>query len=414
MERTASLPSRRSLKALDCLNIFLADVRDGVGPFLAIYLSSTQHWNAAKIGLAMSVCTIATVVVQTPAGWMVDQLRQKRALVVIGSILVSASCLAMIIMPVLPVIVSAQALIGIAGALFPPVIAAITLGLVGQKMLARQVGRNESFNHAGNVAAAAMAGLAGAFFGPQAIFILVAMMGVGSIFSVLMINAGEIDYEAARGTLDEEETGRVVSFREMLLDRAFVIFSLSTVLFHFANAAMLPLIGQKLSQGKDRASLYMAICIIVAQFVMIPVAIWAGRLAAAWGRRPVFLIGMAVLPIRGLLYTFSDNPIYLVCVQALDGIGAGIFGVLVVIVVADITAGTGRFNFAQGVLATATGLGASLSNVLTGFLVAKTSFNTGFLALSLIALGALLLFAIAMPETKREDDPDGNLRFTTD
>lgn len=189
----------------------------------------------------------------------------------------------MIAMPVLPMIVSAQALIGVAGAIFPPVIAAITLGLVGQKLLVRQVGRNESFNHAGNVADAAMAGLAGAFWGPHAIFILVAMMEVGSILSVSAINAGEIAYEAARGIRDEDGDGSVISLREMLLDRAFVIFSLSTVLFHFANAAMLPLIGQKLSQGKDGASLYMAICIIVAQLVMIPVAIWAGRLACAWG-----------------------------------------------------------------------------------------------------------------------------------
>jgi MFS family permease len=385
---------------LDWLNTFLADVRDGVGPFLAIYLSSTQHWAPAKIGLAIAVGTIATVVVQTPAGWLVDQLRQKRALVIVASALVSVSCLAMIAKPALPMIVSAQALIGVAGAIFPPVVAAITLGLVGQRSMARQVGRNESFNHAGNVAAAALAGLAGKFFGPQAIFILVAMMGVGSIVSVLMINAGEIDYETARGARDDDEPARVVSLREMLFDRAFVIFSLSTVLFHFANAAMLPLIGQKLSHGKDGASMYMAVCIIVAQLVMIPVAIFAGKLAASWGRRPVFLIGMVVLPLRGLLYTVSDNPIYLVCVQALDGIGAGIFGVLVVIIVSDLTAGTGRFNFAQGVLATATGIGASLSNLLTGFLVEKTSFNTGFLALSLIALGALALFAIAMPETR--------------
>lgn len=395
-----NLPSRRSLHALDWLNIFLADVRDGVGPFLAIYLSSTQHWSPAQIGLAMSVSAISGVILQTPAGWLVDQLRQKRAMVIVASFLVSISCLATIIHPVLPIIISAQALTGAAGAIFPPVIAAITLGLVGHGLMARRVGRNESFNHAGNVIAAALAGIAGYLWGPSAIFVLVAMMALGSIFSVLFIRADEIDYDAARGASDEGPAAPASPLKSLLLDRTFLIFSFSTILFHFANAAMLPLIGQKLSRGKDGASVYMSVCIIVAQLVMIPVALWAGRLATTWGRRPVFVIAMAVLPVRGILYTFSDNPFYLVCVQALDGIGAGIFGVLVLIIVADLTTGTGRFNFAQGALATATGIGAGLSNLLTGFLVEKAGFNAGFLTLANIALIALLFFVIAMPETK--------------
>jgi MFS family permease len=292
------------LRALDWLNVFLADARDGVGPFLAIFLSSTQHWNAAQIGLAMSVSTITTVAVQTSAGWLVDQSRQKRALIVRPG----AGCVAMTIRTTLHVIITAQAIVGIAGAFFPQAIAAITLGLVGHKRMARQVGRNESFNDAGNVLAAALAGVAGQFFGPQAIFILVALMGVGSSLSALAIRAGDIDYELARGATADGNDGKIIPLRDLFRERGIVIFAVSTVLFHFANAAMLPLIGQKLSAGRNGPSLYMAACIIIAQVVMIPIAILAGRHANSWGRRPVFLIGIAVLAIGGLLYTASDNP----------------------------------------------------------------------------------------------------------
>ncbi len=133
---------------------------------------------------------------------------------------------------------------------------------------------------------------------------------------------------------------------------------------------------------------------------MTPVALLAGRLAHTWGRKPVFLIGFLALPIRGALYTLSHDPRYLVAVQALDGIGAGIFGVVSVIVIADLTRGTGRFNLAQGAIATATGIGAALSNALTGVVVENFGFNTGFLFLAVIAAVALVFFAFAMPETK--------------
>ncbi|MEH2373105.1 MFS transporter [Nostoc sp.] len=125
----------------------------------------------------------------------------------------------------------------------------------------------------------------------------------------------------------------------------------------------------------------MSACIIVAQLVMIPVSNLAGRFANA-ARKPIFVLGFAVLPIRGVLYTLSDNPYFLVSVPILDGIGAGIFGVLSVLMVADLTKGTGRFNVTQGILNTAIGIGAGLSNVLAGFVVKSAGYNVGFLILA--------------------------------
>src|SRR5262249_9171385 len=187
---------------------------------------------------------------------------------------------------------------------------------------------------------------------------------------VLLIREEDIDHLQARGARTAHGEAHISGLREILASRPLAIFALAAVLFHCANAAMLPLLGQRLSVGHDRdASLYMSACIIIAQCTMIPVALWAGRLANTHGRKPIFLLGFCVLPVRGVLYTLSDNPAVLVAMQLLDGLGAGIFGVLSVLVVADLTRGTGRFNITNGAISTATGIGAALSNALSGVMV---------------------------------------------
>jgi MFS family permease len=238
-------------------------------------------------------------------------------------------------------------------------------------------------------------------------FFLVAGMAAASSAAVILIRERDIDHELARGADDgDTEKQAAIGVVELFRDRRIVTFAVSVVLFHLANAAMLPLVGQKSSDGlKDGAAVLMSACIIVAQLVMIPVALVASHLASSWGRKPVSLIGVGVLPVRGLLYCLSVNPAYLVAVQLLDGIGAGIFGVVSVLVVADLTKGTGRFNLRQGVLATATGIGAGLSNLLAGFVVKEAGFDAGFMTLAAIAGAATLFFALAMPETMRGGRP---------
>jgi MFS family permease len=396
-ERT---PKRRSLLALDALNVFMADVRDGLGPYLAIYLA-TRRWDASRIGIAMSVLTIATVAAQTPAGALIDRVRNKRAVIVLASLAVALGAVAMVWRTSLAVIVGAQSLIGVAVAFLPPSVAAISLGIVGRAGLPRRMGRNEAFNHAGNVAAAVLAGWIGDRIAYEGIFYLVAAMAAGTIATTLLIRGRDIDHDLARGADHADgERPRIAGLGAVSRDRRVGVFILSIALFHLANAAMLPLVGQKLTAGKTGGvATDMSACIIAAQAVMVPVALLASRLAEAWGRRPVFLIGFAVLPVRGLLYTFGTDPAFLVAVQLLDGIGAGIFGVVGVLVIADFSRGTGRFNLMQGALATAVGIGASLSNLLTGFVVREAGFDAGFLVLSTLALMALLIFWLGVPET---------------
>jgi MFS family permease len=233
--------------------------------------------------------------------------------------------------------------------------------------------------------------------------------------TVFVIRGDEIDYELARGgrhagdgsandeaVRNRRHAGpRVSGLSEVLTDRRILIFTVSAVLFNFANAAMLPLVGQRLSVGKPHSSsLLMAAGIIVAQLVMIPVAAVAGRLTAVWGRKSIFLIGFIALPIRGVLFTLSDQPTFIISVQILDGVGAALFGLLSVLVVADLTKGTGHFNFIQGAIATAAGVGASLSMLLAGLIVEYAGYQAAFLSLAAIATVALLVFWALMPETK--------------
>ena len=395
-------PTRRGLACLDALNFFLADVRDGLGPYLAIYLTSRQHWDPSKVGVAMAAMLVGTIAAQSPAGALIDRIRWKRAAIAIAAIVVAVGCVAMVASPRFLVVIASQGLIGAASSVFAPAIAAITLGMMGHARLAGRTGRNEAFNHLGNVAAAVTAGAAGYFVGYWSIFVLVAVMAALSAATVMTLPEDEIDHDLARGAAEgEAQKAGPESVLELFQDRRILIFTACAVMFHFANAAMLPLVGQKVTQGMDRATaILMSACIITAQLVMIPVAIAAGRFAETWGRKPVFLVGFAVLPIRGLLYTMTANPYALVAIQLLDGIGAGIFGVISVLVVADLTKGTGRFNLAQGVIATATALGAAMSNVASGYIVKAAGFDAGFLALAAIAVAGLVLFAMASPETR--------------
>ena len=404
MDQDKPRPSRRSLRALDALNVVLADVRDGLGPYLAIYLA-TKHWDPSKIGMAMSAMGIASVVAQTPAGALIDRTRRKRGWMVAASAMIALASVAMVRMPTLPVILGSQAALGVASAIFAPAIAAVSLGLVGHARMSRRTGRNEAFNHAGNVVAAILAGIIGDYIAYEGIFYLLAGMCGLSIVATLLIRRDEIDDDLARGAdgegHDREVEPKIARIGELFRDRRILIFSASVVLFHFANAAMLPLVGQKMTHGmSEGVAGYMSACIIAAQLVMVPVALASSRLAESWGRRPTFLIGFAILPIRGLLYTFTNDPRWLVAIQLLDGIGAGIFGVVGILVIADLTRGTGRFNLMQGTLATATGIGASASNYLTGVIVSRFGFNAGFTTLAAIAGAALAFYGLAMPETR--------------
>jgi MFS family permease len=392
----------RVAHALDLSNFFLADVRDGLGPYLSIYLLLTHHWDQASIGFVMGIGGIAAIAAQTPVGALVDRTGAKRALIVAAAVTVTVGTLAMPLFPHFVAISVLQALTGIAESVFAPALAAITLGVVGTRRFSRRIGRNESFNHAGNATAGALTGGLAYGFGPTVVFWVLAAMAALSVVATLWIPGDAIDHDRARG-MDHTPGGghpQPSGIAVLLRDRRLLIFAGAMVAFHLANAAMLPLVGQVLAlQNKDVGTALMSACVVASQAVMVPIAYLAGARADSWGRKRIFLIGFAFLTARGFLYTLSDNPYWLVSVQVLDGVGAGIFGALFPLVVQDLTHGTGRFNVSLGALTSAWGVGAAVSNILAGWIVVVAGYRAAFIALGIIAAAGLVLYAAAMPET---------------
>jgi MFS family permease len=342
---------------------------------------------------------IGTVATQTFTGTWIDRTRHKAMAISVACCVIAMATVGCYYSTAPTVVYGLQAMTGMMVTVFPPAIAAISLGLVGRDRLAARVGRNEACFHSGNVVAAVIAIVANYLWGTIGIFFGVALMAIASALSARFIDESQIDHDLARGADDCAEGPVVVPWRNVLADWRLQWFVLAVVLFHFANAAMLPLVGQKVGHSNQHAAQsMMAMCIIVAQIVMVPIAFLASYFAAH-GRRKVFLVGFLVLPIRGLLYTLTDAPHWLIANQILDGIGAGIFGVVAVLTVADLTRGTGRFNFSQGLMATAIGLGAAVSQFLTGLIVDHFGYNAGFLFLSSIAILAAAVYFVAVPET---------------
>lgn len=416
MASVAVTPGRGTLmrhpsanRPLDALNFFLADVRDGLGPYLAIYLlvvrGPSHGWNEATVGMVLTVAGIVGLLSQTPAGGLIDRARNKPHVVIVAALLVTLSSLSLPIVSGFTMVAITQSIAAAAGALFAPAISAITLGLVGPKMFAKRVGRNEAFNHAGNAVSAALAGVLAWRFGPVVVFWLMAGLTVASIVVSMRIDNKDIDNAVARGLDREPEDGceEPSGWKTLLENRALMIFALTAFTFHLSNAAMLTSVSQLLGRtlGTDKATSLTAACIVAAQLVMVPVAIVVGRNTERWGTKPIFLVAFGFLAARGALYTVSSDPWWLVGVQALDGIGAGIFGALFPVIVADLTKGSGRFNVSQGVVSSVFGLGAALSATLAGSIIVWAGYTASFLALAGIAAAGFVLYLIAMPETHK-------------
>jgi predicted MFS family arabinose efflux permease len=380
------------------LNFFLADVQSGVGPFLAIYLAGYK-WNEERVGLALMVGGIAGILTQTPAGALVDRLRSKRALIAAGIVALAAGALLIALVPTFWSVMPAQVLIGGTSSIFGPAICAVSLGIVGHRSFDLRQGRNQTFNSAGNVVAAVSMGLLGHFISNRSIFFFVFVLAFPTILTLLIIRPDEIDYGRARGARDED--GKPVKPHALLKDRPLLIFLVCAVMFHFANAAMLPLLGEMLAKGQGRNSMmFMSACVVTTQLVIVLLASWAGRKAGTWGRKPLLLIAFGVLPVRAVLYTLTHNTSELVAIQILDGVAAAIFGVVSVLVIADLTKGSGRFNLTLGAIGTAVGIGASLSQVIAGSIVHHFGSNAGFLFLAAVAAAAFGILYFLMPETR--------------
>ncbi|SFQ73664.1 Predicted arabinose efflux permease, MFS family [Variovorax sp. OK605] len=408
MTNAAPSPSRRSLRALDALAFFAPDIQGGVGPFLIVFMAGTLAWDPQRIGTVMFVSALVGLAVQAPAGALIDSVRHKPRWIAGAVALIAACLVVMANWPGYGVILAGQSLIGAAGTLVAPAIAATSLGMVGRAGLDARVGRNAAITAAGTVLWALGTGWVGHAFGPQAMFFYAVAMALPTMAAAMLIRSRDVDARLARGADAEAQAGAAPSAGRWY-DRRLVVLLVCAFLFHLANAAMLTLVAQKVgTRAGTSATLWLSAGVIVTQLVTIPIGLAVGRWAPRLARKPIFLAGFGVLPVRGLLYLLADSPAALLSLQVLDGIGAGIFGVMLTLTIGDLTRGSGHFNFALGIGAACVGLGAALSNLLAGTVAHLAGYGMAFVLLAAIAAGALTLFALAMPETRGRRDSMAN------
>ena len=393
-------PVTRIAYALDSLNFFLADVRGALGPYVGVYLLTVRHWDQSQIGFLMTISGLTAIAMQTPAGLFIDVTRAKRAALLAGVFAIGAAAFSIPrVQGFLPVF-GAQVISDVAGAFLPPAVIALTLGLTPTEGLPKRLGRNAALDHAGNVCIALAAAAVGSLWSQASVFLLAPLCAAFAAAAVLTIPASAIDHQRARGSATGHKTDSKAGLTQLLSNRSLTTFALCVALFHFANAAMLPLVGQKLALAHPGVeSALLSSCIIIAQLIMLPMAMLTGARAQAWGRKPLFLSAFAILPLRGVLYTLSDDAYWLLGIQLLDGVGAGILSVLTPLILADIMEGTGRYNLVQGAVATAQGIGAVISNALAGLVVVHAGYSTAFLALATVAAIGGVIFWLVMPET---------------
>jgi hypothetical protein len=317
--------------------------------------------------------------------------------------LITATCLAIPLAPQFWSVATAGLIGALAAVTIGPTLAAISLGVVGPARFARRAGRNEALFHLGDGFISLVILLAAPFLGNPVLFWTMGFTAVASVLAAAAVPARAIDHEVARGLLpgDAGQGARPSAWSVLLSSRPLMVFAACGALFHLANASMLGLVSQKLAlQNVGQGIALTAASAIAAQSVMVPVAALAGARADAWGRKPLFLAAFVALALRGVLYTLSDNTAWLIGVQLLDGVGAGLIGALFPVVVADLTRGSGHFAAAQGVVGTVHAIGGVISMALAGQLVVRFGYNATFLTLAAVAALGAVVFWLAMPETR--------------
>jgi MFS family permease len=394
--------SNRSLLGLDLFAFFVADIQTGWGPFVAAYLTSVG-WMQFDVGLILTIGTLATFVLQIPAGALVDLVPSKRFLAVLAVACISGSALLLAIWPTFTVVIVAKLLHALASCLLGPTMAAMSLGLVGHAFLSIRLGRNARFLSLGNAIAAGVMGILGYYLSNRAIFFFTAALCAPTFLALAQIRPGDIDPDLARGGISASpRRAPSNAFWTLVHNRPLVIFASAVFLFQFANAAALPtMAGLLTTRMPETATLILSVCIFAPQFVVVAIAPWVGRKAQSWGRRPQLTLCFVALAIRCAVFSATAEPSLVIAVQLLDGISAATLGVLVPLILADVMRGSGHFSLAQGTIGAAVGVGASLSTTVAGYVADRLGSPTAFLFLAAVATVGLVVVHGLMPETRK-------------
>ncbi len=382
-------------RSLDWLNLFVANIQTGFGPFIAVYLT-THNWTQTAIGFALSLGTITAMVSQVPAGALVDATRHKSRIAAASILAFTASALLFAMRPTPLFVYLAEILHGFSSCTLGPAIAAMSLAIAGSAAFGVRLGRNARYSSIGNGLGAILMGACGYYVSSQSVFVLTAALTLPAIIALVPLSSLDEQMERRQERRVHKET-----IRHVLADGRLLVFALCALLFTLANAALLPLVSSEVTKRAGGiASLLIAACIVLPQLIVALFSPQVGRLAQSRGRRLALLLGFAMLPLRGVLFALTTNPALVVLIQALDGIAGACFGVLVPLVVSDIAGRSGHFNLSLGFVGVAIGLGATFSTTLAGWIADRFGDPAAFCALGATGLAATLIILGAMPETR--------------
>jgi predicted MFS family arabinose efflux permease len=391
---------KRRLWPLLAVNFFMADMQSGIGPFVGVFLAQ-RGWNAGLIGTAMTIGNIAGMLITTPVGGFIDTSNHKRAWVIVPGAAVVAASWIILVWQNFWAVAASQVATAIAGSAIVPAVTGITLGVVGQKGFNRQNGRNQAFNHAGNMLGAAVSGLLGWRLGYFSVFMLAAMFGALTVAFVFMIPPGSIDHRTARGSKEDDPEHRPSGLTVLLKHTPLVVLGLALAVFHLGNAAIVPLYGLSAVAGSDtNGPGFVATIIVIAQGTMVVASIVGMRVAEKRNYWMLLLVSFLMLPLRGIFACFLTGWWGVVPVEILDGIGTGLQSVAVPGMVARSLYSTGRVNLAQGAVLTVQGAGAALSPALGGWIAQWVGYSPTFLILGGMGLMASAIWVAARAAIK--------------
>lgn len=400
LERTGSAQSRH---ALDWMNFFTADMEVSFGTFVPFYLASL-NWSQENIGFAMTAGQLTGALILIPGGAFTDAVRWKRAWAATGLFMIAGAALILALKPRLGFVVGAEVLHGASAGFIAPAIAAISLGIVGRQGMSTRTGRNYRFEAAGNALTALLMGTLASYLGASIIFVIAAVLTVPALVALSFIRSDEINYARARNASAQEGAPTVRGVLELGKNRQLLWFTGCLALFQLADASMLPLAAERIGAGQSaQSSLLVSGLVVVPQIVVAFLAPWSGYLSELWGRKPLLLVGFGVEVVRAGLLSVISNPILWLPVQLLNGVSGAILTVLTVVVVTDLTAGTGRFNLARGSVGLVTTAAAALGLTTFGFIAQHVGNRVDFLSMAAVAAAGTLLAWWALSETKPTD-----------
>ena len=398
---------------------------------------------------------------QTPAGYLYDYTESKVRWL-------SIACVATTVLTIVTALFAKPAGANLGWMIFikflqggvtsfiPPGLNSITQGIVGSDGMTTQVSVNEMMNHLGTAIIVLMGSLIGLSLFPnlQFLFVVSPIACAGVIYFLNQIAPADIDHDAARGLDHSSETQKtdyappgkdekkdsdepvikkpidpLPSFSigassdgaesplKVLSDPKLLLFIVIVFCFHTANGTVLPLVMQTLAIGNGRSGILMSgLCIIVAQLLMVVSAKVCGDYSGTYGRKLLFLIGLFTVPVRclilvGLLLLRGDGvgspfvQFLILSTQILDGVGAGVFGTMYILVTSDLAKGTGRFSMTLGVTTAAMSIGGTVSGYLGEALAEDLGYKQAFFILSILSLVPAMLYLVFMPETLEGSQP---------